>query len=234
MPIMLRGDPVDHALPKWQKPPSEYDPVNGRIDPLLNGGRPQGWPSGYQGGQGRPALREPLRNMPTSWDVEIMTDVELAARDMALRCRTRDTSIAAYNELRDSGQLTERRREIYELLYEHGPATSGEIFEIQVRESKVKALTQSRARFTELREHGVIQELGTAFCRITGREVILWDVTSASEAKPLTRSFSKSQQLTELLEGVAEALRETSGLNTKQCEEWSERILYRMAVIKEG
>jgi hypothetical protein len=43
--------------------------------------------------------------------------------------------------------------------------------------NSTNVLSQSRARFTELRELGVIYEKGIKKCSVTGRNVIEWDLT---------------------------------------------------------
>jgi len=89
--------------------------------------------------------------------------------------RKRRTSIEAYEALKESGKLSRLRWIIYDYLFHNGPATAQEAF---------KALglqTNQSGRFTELRQLGVIEEVGRAQCRVTGREVIAWDVTERSE-----------------------------------------------------
>jgi hypothetical protein len=40
-------------------------------------------------------------------------------------------------------------------------------------------ISQLRARFTELRELGVLNEVGERLCKVSGRMCIVWDVTDA-------------------------------------------------------
>lgn len=49
--------------------------------------------------------------------------------------------------------------------------TANEVFE------QLNLKTNQSGRFTEMLEMGVIQEVGERVCSITGRNVILWDVT---------------------------------------------------------
>lgn len=90
---------------------------------------------------------------------------------------TRQTSIEAFREIQANGLLSQRRFEVYSVVYHHGPMTSAEAFKILNDQSPVKNLTQSRARFTELREIGVFQEVGMRKCSVTGHKAIVWDVT---------------------------------------------------------
>ncbi len=116
--------------------------------------------------------------------------------------RTRDTSREAYFKLRDSGVLSERRWEVYELVYLHGPATSAELLERRIR--GMRALTQSRARFTELRDMGLLRELEPRTCKVTGHRAIVWEVTDESEPRPIKRD--KGPTKAELQERIDRAL----------------------------
>ncbi len=87
----------------------------------------------------------------------------------------RQTSIDCYNQIKSEGLLSKMRLRVYEAILEHAPCTSAEA--IQHITTKDNVLTQSRARFTELRELGVIREIGTKKCTVTGRSVIQWDLT---------------------------------------------------------
>jgi hypothetical protein len=88
----------------------------------------------------------------------------------------RRTSIAAYSAIRDSPIIGRIQWRIYAHLYHHGPKTSGEVY--RSLRPPHKTPSQIRARFTELRELGVLREVGERSCRITGRRCILWDVTN--------------------------------------------------------
>ena len=91
---------------------------------------------------------------------------------------TRQTSREAYETIKNNGMLSKRRWEAYHILYHNGPMTCGELFS----HSDLKNLKGYRqnfvARLGELRDVGVVVELGTKKCSITGNNVILWDVTS--------------------------------------------------------
>lgn len=91
---------------------------------------------------------------------------------------TRDTSILAYHKIKENGLLSQRRRQVYETVFNYGPMTSAEAFKIINQNSPIKNITQSRARFTELRSMGVFKEIGQKICSVTGHTAINWDVTS--------------------------------------------------------
>lgn len=98
----------------------------------------------------------------------------------------RQTSIDCYNQIKAEGLLSRRRMQVYEVILYAAPCTSAEA--INNLPASV-APDQSRARFTELRELGVIYEKGLRECRITGRNVIEWDLTNnlpQDYEKPLT------------------------------------------------
>lgn len=88
---------------------------------------------------------------------------------------TRKTSIEAYNEIKKNGWLSARRWEVYDALFKHGPLTRSEIDAV----SEIRGAYKSHisARLVELREMGVVEELGEKVCSVTKMNVILWDVT---------------------------------------------------------
>tara|TARA_R110000824_G_C15040068_1_gene660305 strand:+ start:455 stop:877 length:423 start_codon:yes stop_codon:yes gene_type:complete len=88
---------------------------------------------------------------------------------------TRQTSIDCYNEIKTNGLLSKRRLEVYEAILKNAPCTSSEAMVGNLNYTNV--LSQSRARFTELRELGVIYEKTERKCRVTKRNVIEWDLT---------------------------------------------------------
>jgi len=93
---------------------------------------------------------------------------------------TRQTSIEAYNKIKDEGLLSERRWQVYDCLYDIGPATGGEVFKEMKRRYGMLVPTNSNTttRLGELRDMGVVSELGTRTCSVSSQKVILWDCTS--------------------------------------------------------
>lgn len=87
----------------------------------------------------------------------------------------RQTSIDCYNQIKEEGLLSKRRLEVYLAIMKKAPCTSSEAMVGNL--SSTNILSQSRARFTELRELGVIYERSERKCKITGRNVIEWDLT---------------------------------------------------------
>ena len=89
---------------------------------------------------------------------------------------TRDTSVEAYNKIKSNGLLGKMQFEVYHAVYNFGPCTSAEAY-VHMNKSALTPITQSRARFTELRNKGVLKELGMRDCTVTGQHVIVWEVT---------------------------------------------------------
>lgn len=87
---------------------------------------------------------------------------------------TRQTSIDAYNTIKENGMLAKRRWEVYSILFSHGPMTGNQIIQYV---GKIQNTGSIKTRLSELRDRGVVVELGTVKDPITGVTVILWDVT---------------------------------------------------------
>lgn len=88
----------------------------------------------------------------------------------------RKTSLEAYNLIKENGLLSKRRMEIYFALYEHGPCTANELFK---KTKGFNGVVQANlhARLGEMRDLGVVEEVTERVCGVTGRLVIVWDVT---------------------------------------------------------
>jgi predicted transcriptional regulator len=89
------------------------------------------------------------------------------------RRRTRTTSAEVYKELVQKKVLPTMRREIYEWLYNHGPATRNEI-----AMSIHMIPNNCSTRLKEMIGLGVVLECGEAKCNVTGKQVLLYDVTA--------------------------------------------------------
>lgn len=111
----------------------------------------------------------------------------------------RSTSIETFHQITEEGLLTKQRLKVYRYLYLHGPMTSGEYFFKSNNGNPVKALTQNRARFTELREMGAIAEIGVKKCTVTGRRALLWQTTDKIP-KPLPKKKTNQQIIAQLKE----------------------------------
>ncbi len=97
----------------------------------------------------------------------------------------RETSIEAYNKIKADGLLSERRWQVYDILFQFGPATGNELL-IQFRKKYGTLYGNSpvvTSRLGELREMGVAQELRERQCSVTGHQAIEWDVTDRLPVK---------------------------------------------------
>lgn len=98
----------------------------------------------------------------------------------------RETSIEAYNKIKDNGLLSKRRFQVYDILFEFGPMTANECF-LKMKEyyAVMGVITNSNTttRLGELRDLGVARELGKRICSVSGNKVILWDVTDGLPVK---------------------------------------------------
>lgn len=89
--------------------------------------------------------------------------------------RVRETSKRAYYTIENEGLLTKVRLHVYQTLFHYGPLTQMET--CRTIDDKNRQDRTFMPRFAELRNMGVIVEIGEKICSITGRNVILWDVT---------------------------------------------------------
>lgn len=91
---------------------------------------------------------------------------------------TRQTSIDAYKTIKNNGLLSERRWQVYDVLYSYGPMTAGELSEQLPKKLSRTIGSNVHARLAELKESGVVREVKTTICSVSGMKVIQWDVTS--------------------------------------------------------
>lgn len=89
----------------------------------------------------------------------------------------RQTSLEAYNTIKENGLLSGRRLEVYSALYEYGPCTGTELF-YKMNKSRNPSHSNITTRLGELRDMGVVKEVEERACNITGMKVIVWDCTS--------------------------------------------------------
>lgn len=92
----------------------------------------------------------------------------------------RQTSIEAYNKIKENGLLAKRTWEVYDTLFNFGPLTGREVFD---RLGKKGFTTHTASRLSELRDRCAITEVGKKVCSVTGMKVILWDVTDRVPVK---------------------------------------------------
>tara|TARA_R110002012_G_scaffold269805_1_gene453981 strand:- start:43 stop:465 length:423 start_codon:yes stop_codon:yes gene_type:complete len=129
--------------------------------------------------------------------------------------KTRQTSIDCYNQIKSEGLLSKMRFKVYESILKKAPCTSAEALSTML--SKNSAITSSRARFTELRELGVIYEVRNRKCTITGRTSIEWDLTDRLPVNVENTNKTKKQRINDAL-NLLRVLYKNK--NTSSDEDW--------------
>ena len=133
------------------------------------------------------------------------------------RMKTRQTSIDCYNQIKNEGLLSKMRFKVYEAILNNAPCTSGEAFATMT--TKENQISQSRARFTELREMGVIYEVQNRKCTITGMNVIEWDLTDRLPINIKKSNKTKKHRLNNALNLLRELYKNK---NNSTVEDWKE------------
>ena len=121
---------------------------------------------------------------------------------------TRQTSIDCFNQIKSEGLLSKMRLKVYEAILRKAPCTSGEAFATMT--TKENQISQSRARFTELRELGVIYEVQNRKCSITGMSVIEWDLTDRLPIKIKSSNKTKKQRVNDALDSLRQLYKNNS------------------------
>ena len=130
---------------------------------------------------------------------------------------TRQTSIDCFNQIKEEGLLSNMRFKIYESILINAPCTSAEVLSTML--SKNSAITSSRARFTELRELGVIYEVQNRKCTITGRTSIEWDLTDRLPVNMKKTNKTKKHRKDDALNLLRELYKNK---NNSTVEDWKE------------
>lgn len=94
---------------------------------------------------------------------------------------TRKTSIEAYNTIKQNGLLSQRRFEVYDFVFHNGPVTAKQVWKTINPNVATGGIT---TRLSELRDLGLIDEVGLRIDETTGMNVTLWDVTGKLPIKP--------------------------------------------------
>ena len=102
----------------------------------------------------------------------------------------RETSIEAYKSLIEGGVLPRMQGLIWSFLYAKGPATRNEIAR---GIGSIPNDTSSRLR--ELISMGVVREVGEDTCRVSGKTVIVYDVTKQPYLATVVRAARRGQEL---------------------------------------
>jgi len=79
----------------------------------------------------------------------------------------RETSIEGYRFALRSGLVGKKQQDVYRALSAAGPSTAQELS---------REISGAWKRLSELRDMGMVCEVGKRTCRVTGRQSIVWDV----------------------------------------------------------
>ena len=115
--------------------------------------------------------------------------------------KTRQTSIDCYNQIKNSDLLAKRRFETFDAIFRSAPCTRQEALE---HTNPLNALSLSAARFTELRRIGVIYEKDVRPCKVTGRNVIEWDLTDRLPVNIKKTNKTKKHRVDDALNSLRE------------------------------
>ena len=108
--------------------------------------------------------------------------------------------------------LSKRRLEVYEAILKNAPCTTNEALKDIYSGSHGVG-----SRTTELRDVGVIYEVRTRSCRITGRNVIEWDLTDRLPINIKKTNKTKKQRVSDALNSLRELYKNK---NTSTDEDW--------------
>ena len=134
----------------------------------------------------------------------------------------RETSLKVWQQINDEGLLPPVRLKIYNIIYEHGPMTANQIG--QHMRAPAHADRNIHARLVELREQENIKELGNVDCPVSGRNILLWDVTD-NLPRPLKKEEIPPTR-PELIRALCEQLEEIAPHvkpETERGHQWMER-----------
>ena len=120
---------------------------------------------------------------------------------------TRQTSIDCFNQIKEAGLLAKRRFETFEAIFKSAPCTRQEALE---HTNPINALSLSAARFTELRRIGVIYEKDVRACKVTGRNVIEWDLTDRIPITLKNTNKTKKQRVNDALDSLRQLYKNNS------------------------
>lgn len=115
----------------------------------------------------------------------------------------RQTSIEVFHKIEQNGVLSKRRMEVYSILFQNGPLTATECWEI-VKDNRNEGKTHQNGitpRFSELLRMNAIYIVEERPCTITGEKCISWDVTNGLPIS-LEKKKSKDQIIKELRQEI--------------------------------
>ena len=139
----------------------------------------------------------------------------------------RQTSIATYHQIEQEGLLSKRRLEVYQILFKYGPLTAHEIVDVARTKYPKANQTGFNARLSELKTLGVVSEVGAKKHEVSGKQNILWDVTSELPKK--TEPDSNLSNKKKLQLAIQELKSFTNWAMPPMVQKAAERALERIA-----
>ena len=113
----------------------------------------------------------------------------------------RQTSVAAWNSINQSGVLGSMQVRVYNILYLYGPLTGRQLNKIMA--SAGDKSPSFHKRLAELKRWGVIKETGCIHIdEFTHQKNILWDVTDRMPVEPI-----KKKPMRTIINRATEALK---------------------------
>ena len=128
-----------------------------------------------------------------------------------------ESSIDALKNLDARGERQRQHFHIHSFLLAHGPMTSGEYYDMTGANTGKRAISQSRARFTELYYEGRLVKLPRRACRITGQKVTVWKAKLGPYV-PVAHPITRKQAIREMNAAIEGLSRVNSKLEESQRE----------------
>jgi CRISPR/Cas system CSM-associated protein Csm2 small subunit len=114
------------------------------------------------------------------------------------------TSIETYYAIKNSGLISDKRLKVFDIFWEHPDGLTGtqvsEIFKNKYPSSKHSETI--RNRITELRNMGVIDEVGVVECDFTNRKVMKFAISNRLPV-PLEKKLTLNERVDSVLESIA-------------------------------
>ncbi len=113
------------------------------------------------------------------------------------------TSIQTYDAIKNSGLLSDKRMKVYDIFYENPQGLTGTQVS-NIFKSKFPSAEHSetiRNRITELRDMGVLYEVGIVECEYTHRNVMKFALTDNLPV-PLPKKLTLQQKVDNVLESI--------------------------------
>lgn len=114
------------------------------------------------------------------------------------------TSIETYYSIKNSGLLSDKRLKVFDIFWEHPDGLTGTQV-ANIFKNKHPSAEHSetiRNRITELRDMGVISEVGVVECEFTNRKVMKFAITNNMPV-PLTKKETLNEKIDSVLESIA-------------------------------